>query len=130
YEMYGAILGIPLVENPDLALKHEVALFSLVHGFKTGTFTGRMLSEFINDQRHDYINARHCINGLDKASDIALLAEQYLDESQKTAETAGRPILLQIAREQTWAVSSRPTFRCFLPCHSFLSASSPRPRPR
>jgi hypothetical protein len=65
-----------MVDNPDLALDPKVSLFTIVHGFKTGTFTVRKITEFINDSVTDYKNARKCINGLDKWDEIKKLAEQ------------------------------------------------------
>ena len=78
YEKYGAILGIDLVHNMDLALEPGVARFVLVHGFKTGAFTGRKITDYINNSVIDFENARRCINGKDKAKEIAQLAESYL----------------------------------------------------
>jgi predicted chitinase len=78
YEKYGKILNTDLVGHPELALDHEIALFVLVHGFKTGTFTGRKIADYINGQNTDFIDARRCINGLDKAEAIATMAKQYL----------------------------------------------------
>ena len=49
-----------------------------MHGFKTGTFTGRSITEFINAGQTDFGNARRCINGLNRADDIAGLARKYL----------------------------------------------------
>lgn len=78
YQLYSKILGIDLVKNPDLAMDSNIALFILVHGFKTGTFTGRKITDYINENRTDFVGARRCINGTDKASTIANLAEKYL----------------------------------------------------
>jgi len=78
YAKYSQILGEDLTNNPDLALKPEIALFVLVHGFKTGTFTGRKITDYINSGAADFVNARRCINGTDHAHDIARLAEKYL----------------------------------------------------
>jgi predicted chitinase len=78
YAKYGQILGIDLVNDPDLALEPNTALFVLVHGFKIGTFTGRTIADFINVHQADFVNARRCINGRDHAHDIAQLAEKYL----------------------------------------------------
>jgi hypothetical protein len=66
-----------LVNNPDLAMDGNVALFILVHGFKTGAFTGRKITDYINDSKMDYVGARRCINGTDKAREIAELARQW-----------------------------------------------------
>ena len=54
------------------------ALFVLVHGFKTGVFTGRSITDYIDASHTDFINARRCINGTDRAYEIASLAEAYL----------------------------------------------------
>jgi hypothetical protein len=78
YEKYSKLLGVDLVNNPDLALKPEYALFILLHGFKFGTFTGRKLSDYVNNRKQDYLNARRCINGTDKALLFATSAEKYL----------------------------------------------------
>lgn len=78
YQKYGQLLGVDLVNHPELAKLPNVALFVLVHGFKTGAFTGKKLSDYINNQKSDFVNARRCINGLDKAEHIASLAKKYL----------------------------------------------------
>ena len=67
-----------MVKKPDLAMNGNIALFVLVHGFKTGTFTGRKITDFINTNKTDFLNCRRCINGVDKASRIASLAQKYL----------------------------------------------------
>jgi hypothetical protein len=78
YEKYGAILGVDLVNNLDLALEPGIARFVLVHGFRTGSFTGRKISDYINDSGVDFIRARRCINGADKAREIAELAQNFM----------------------------------------------------
>ena len=65
-----------------------VALFVLVHGFKTGTFTGRKITDFINQNMTNFIDARRCINGTDKASEIAALAEKFLAAAAPAAGSA------------------------------------------
>jgi len=71
-------LGIDLVNKPDLAMNQNVALFVLVHGFKTGAFTGRKITDYINNHQTDFLNARRCINGTDKMLQIANLAKKFL----------------------------------------------------
>src|SRR5215831_16400919 len=71
YALYGQLLGIDLVNKPDLAMDPRTALFVLVHGFKAGTFTGRKLTDFVNATSTDFLNARRCINGTDKQAEIA-----------------------------------------------------------
>ena len=78
YEKYGKLLGLELVTSPDLALRPDVSLFVLVHGMKTGTFTGAKLSTYFNASRVDFRNARAIINGTDKADIIAGHARKWL----------------------------------------------------
>jgi len=79
YRKYAQIMGLDLVGNPTLALEPKTALFILVHGFKTGAFTGKKLTDYINGDGADFVEARRCINGTDKAEEIAGLAEKYLE---------------------------------------------------
>lgn len=78
YIKYSKLVGEDLLKNPKLALKPEIALFVLVHGFKNGAFTGKRIADYINDHATDFIKARYCINGQDKAKEIATLAQEYL----------------------------------------------------
>jgi hypothetical protein len=78
YDHYGKILGLDLVGNPDLALDHYGSLFVIVQGFKTGAFTGHKLSEYVNATGVNFKAARFCINGQDKAQEIADIAQGYL----------------------------------------------------
>ena len=74
YKFAGEQLGIDLINNPDLALQPKYASEILVKGSKNGWFTGKKLSDYINDKKKDYINARRVINSLDKAQLIASYA--------------------------------------------------------
>lgn len=78
YELYGELLGIDLVNHPELALKPDVAKFVLVDGFKHGRFTGKKLEQYINAKTTDFVNARRCINGIDRAKHIADIAADWL----------------------------------------------------
>ena len=78
YKKYGAILDMPLVSRPKLLLDGPPSLFVLVHGFATGAFTGRKLTDYVNRDRTDFRNARRCINGTDKWAEIKKLAQGYL----------------------------------------------------
>ena len=78
YKKFSDILGFDLVKEPDLALDPAFALTILVYGFKHGSFTGKKLEDYVRERHVDFRNARRCINGLDKANLIALLAEKWL----------------------------------------------------
>lgn len=82
YKLYGGILGLDLVGDPNLAMGPDVALFVLGQGMREGEFTGRSLGEYVNKDKTDFLNARRVINGTNKASEIAALAEGYLKELQ------------------------------------------------
>src|SRR5690606_4349340 len=78
YSKFSKILGIDLVKSPELALDPKVASFIIVYGMKNGTFTGKKLSDYINDKIIDFRNARRIVNGLDKADTIATYARNFL----------------------------------------------------
>ena len=81
YERFTKILNklgnnVDLVDNPDLALKPEIAVLILIIGMKEGKFTGRDLSDYFTSTKSDYYNARKIINGLDKAVIISEIAKE------------------------------------------------------
>jgi len=78
YANYAKLLGVDLVGQPDLALSAVNALFILIQGFKTGAFTGRKITDYINSQGVDFVSARRCINGTDHAQDIANVAQTFV----------------------------------------------------
>lgn len=78
YKKYAQLLDVDMVTDPDIAMQPEISLFILVHGFKTGTFTGRKISDYIDSTKTNFIAARRCINGTDKAHEIAELARKFL----------------------------------------------------
>lgn len=79
YKRLGAVLTVPkdLVANPDLCLDKWVAAEIMQTGMNLGLFTGKKLSDYINDDKCDYVNARRIINGMDQAKLIAGYAEFF-----------------------------------------------------
>lgn len=78
YTKYSEILGVDLIQNPQLVSENtDVAVFILVHGMRTGTFTGKTLDMYIGNGYTDYYSARQIVNGLDVAGKIAAQAEDY-----------------------------------------------------
>ncbi|PWK75321.1 putative chitinase [Mucilaginibacter oryzae] len=71
YESMGKLLHIDLLNNPDLALKDDIAAQIMVKGMTKGIFTGVNLDRYFNVERTDWVNARKIINGLDMAEKIA-----------------------------------------------------------
>lgn len=78
YEKMSKLLGVDFVTYPDKVMLPQYAPRILVQGMMEGMFTRRKLSEFINAQVADFYNARKVVNGLDKASKIALAAKALL----------------------------------------------------
>ena len=78
YAKAGEALGYPLVGNPDLAMRPDIAAAIMVRGMAEGWFTGRQLADFITAERADFVNARRIINGTDHAREIAAEAGHYL----------------------------------------------------
>jgi putative chitinase len=77
YTKFSSLLHIDLVANPDLALKPEIAYQILSIGSAQGTFTGKRLSDYINESKRDWLNARRVINGTDRAAEIAAYAQTF-----------------------------------------------------
>ena len=77
YTKYSALLGIDLVENPDKVLDEQISQFIIVHGMRTGIFTGMCLDDYINNHACDYMQARRIVNGLDRAEHIAAIARSW-----------------------------------------------------
>lgn len=85
YQREGKRLGLDLMKHPEKALDPAIAANIAIHGMKTGSFTGKKLSNYINEKRTDYRNARRIINGTDKMELIASYAlafEACLSEYQ------------------------------------------------
>jgi hypothetical protein len=78
YEKFGKLLGIDLLNNPDLALDMNTSIRIMFAGMTRGLFTGVNLSRYFNDQREDWVNARKIINGLDCADKIAEYGKEFL----------------------------------------------------
>ncbi len=70
-------LGNQLEIHPEKALDPETAYRIMSLGMRTGIFTTKKLSDYINATKCDYVNARRIINGLDKARNIAEYAQDF-----------------------------------------------------
>ncbi len=70
YDKFSKILGIDLIDNKGEALEPNISLFIAIYGLKHGSFTGKKLTDYINDTQTDFLNARRCINALPRPEDI------------------------------------------------------------
>jgi len=77
YQTFTDLLGVDLVNQPELALEPDTAYKIMSVGMAKGLFTGKKLPDYINDQQCDYVNARRIINALDKADQIAGYAQKF-----------------------------------------------------
>ena len=77
YEKLSKVFGVDFLKNPDLLLTQEWSTPVTIYSMKNGLYTGRKLSDYINQSKKDYLNARRIINGMDKASLIAGYAETF-----------------------------------------------------
>lgn len=87
YKKAGKRIGVDLTTNPDKAMDPYIAAEILVVGMKEGWFTGKDLDDYIDSvdesDKEDFLefyNARRIVNGMDKANEIAILAEKYEKE--------------------------------------------------
>lgn len=80
YEKVGKLIGEDLVKYPDLAKRPEYAAKALVVGIMRGMFTGKKLSDYINDSATDYVGARRCVNAdvVANGPKIAKLAQSFI----------------------------------------------------
>ncbi|NEP01880.1 MAG: DUF4231 domain-containing protein [Symploca sp. SIO2E9] len=77
YQRWSDKLSIDLVSNPEQAGQPQFAARIMVQAMKEGSFTGVGLDKYINASKHDFRNARRIINGLDRADQIANIAQRY-----------------------------------------------------
>jgi len=83
YELMGRLLGVDLLNHPELALEPDIAVKIMFEGMTRGSssfgdFTGKCLEMYFNEDKTDWINARKIINGLDKADIIAGYSKKFL----------------------------------------------------
>ena len=82
YLRAGQKLGVDLLNNPDLTLQIDLSAKIMILGMKEGWFTGKKLSDYINDNKTEYVAARRTVNGMDKSIQIykyALVFEAALN---------------------------------------------------
>ncbi len=73
-------LGLPLVEEPDLALDTAVATRILFEGMLDGDYNphGHGLGHYVNGRKRDFVSARYTVNLQDRAELIAGHARKFL----------------------------------------------------
>lgn len=69
YAKFSKMVGVDLVANPDAALQTNIAARIIVVGMMQGLFTGKKLSDYINDKGADYYHARKTVGAITVAGD-------------------------------------------------------------
>ena len=78
YTDWSRRLGMDLVGNPRQVENPQVAAKILVGGMMQGTFTGKGLGSYINNNQTDFNGARRTVNGTDRAGHIAGIAQRLM----------------------------------------------------
>lgn len=96
-----------LVEFPEQAMDPAAACAILVLGSQQGWFTGKKLSDYINPNQCDFINARRIINGTDHAKMIANTAQKFKEILSQSLEKEPDPVpVAEPAQEAAPSVST------------------------
>ncbi len=77
YDRFGRLLGVDLLNQPEMALDPVHAAPILFTGMIRGLYTGKKLGDYILGAKCDWVNARRIVNGTDKANAIADYARRY-----------------------------------------------------
>lgn len=83
YDKMGRLLGVDLLNNPELALNGKIAAQIMFEGMTKGDsnfgdFTGKCLEMYFNNTKDDPYRARRIINGMDKAKTITGYHKKFL----------------------------------------------------
>jgi hypothetical protein len=92
YQEMNKLLGVPLLKDPDLALRPDVASKIMFEGMIRGVFTGKKLSDYFNGAITDWYNARRIINGLDSAARVATWGKAFHAALVEATKAAPPPI--------------------------------------
>lgn len=68
---------VNFVRKPELLLIPRYSYFATSYAMSVGLYTGKKLTDYINDRKKDYREARRIINILDKADLIASYANSF-----------------------------------------------------
>jgi len=102
YAKAGSAFGVDLVNNPNMALDPAIA-FKCLGGMFKGWYGGK-LGTYINASKTDYVNARRCVNILDKAGLIAGYAKSF----EKILNSAATSTATDVAANTTTNTATTP----------------------
>jgi hypothetical protein len=97
-----------LIAHPEQAMDVEIACAILVVGSLQGWFTGKKLSDYINSNKADFINARRVINGIDRAKLIAGQAQKFKGILSESLEEKPKNVVVDTPLQPKEAPSVEP----------------------
>jgi putative chitinase len=65
-------------DNPEAVATLRVSAEIMVKAMRDGMFTGKKLGDYFSATVTDFVNARRIVNGLDRATDMAVYAKKFL----------------------------------------------------
>jgi putative chitinase len=77
YEKAGKKLNADFIKSPEKVMEMTNATKIMFIGMTEGWFTGKKLSDYFNETKEDWFNARRIINGIDKALTISYHAKKF-----------------------------------------------------
>lgn len=99
YQRLKQATGVDVIEDPAKAMMPDVAVVALVDGIMEGWWTGKKLSDYVTLKKSNFVGARRCVNGTDKAQAIAELARDYDDTLRAIGYGINEPIAV-VANEK------------------------------
>lgn len=77
YRLAQEEFGVDFINHPERAADPKYSVPIMIWGMRSGIFTGRKLSDYINSQTINYKEARRIINGVDQSDLIAGYARKF-----------------------------------------------------
>jgi hypothetical protein len=77
YRLAQEKFGVDFINHPEMAAYPQYSVPIMIWGMRSGIFTGRKLSDYINSQTINYKEARRIINGVDQSDLIAGYARKF-----------------------------------------------------
>jgi putative chitinase len=112
YTKFSKLLGIDLINNPDLALDPKTSFDIAVIGMERGLFTGKAIGKYVIEggkDNDDFKGARRVINGTDHAAEISIAAERFQKILTAAAEKESKSHNISIVKNDFTEPNVEPT---------------------
>lgn len=90
-----------LIFHPEFLLNPAVSYHDAIDGMLTGRYTGKKITDYVGANTRDFVNARRVINGLDKAQEIARIADRIWSVLRSSREATAVPVAVQVPVART-----------------------------